>query len=139
MVKAIQTVSIVVFDRVKDSYRFLVLKKKGSWVGWQFPQGGIEKGESAEEAARREMKEETGLELSELHKTDLKSDYWYTEEGEKVHKFVQFWLGKADSDEEVEPSVEHSEARWVSFEEAVEMLKYNKEEFKKAHKMLLER
>jgi putative (di)nucleoside polyphosphate hydrolase len=42
--------------------RVLVFRRRDtSLQGWQFPQGGIEKGESPKQALKRELKEETGI------------------------------------------------------------------------------
>ena len=38
-----------------DGEDFLILKKKGSWEGWQFVQGKIDEGESEEQAVLREL------------------------------------------------------------------------------------
>ena len=46
---------------IYDNDQFLILKKQGNWVGWQFVQGGIDEGETEEEACLREIQEETGL------------------------------------------------------------------------------
>ena len=38
------------------------MKRKKHWVGWEFPKGGVDKGESPRETAIRETKEECGQE-----------------------------------------------------------------------------
>ena len=45
---------------------FLLAKRKGVKRGWQFPQGGIDKGETPQEALYRELKEEIGTDEVEI-------------------------------------------------------------------------
>ncbi len=53
----------IVFRRFPDGIKFLLLKRKNYSDWWEFPKGGIEKGETAERAALREVSEESGLKL----------------------------------------------------------------------------
>ena len=46
--------------------RVVLIKRKNDPPGWAIPGGFIDYGESAEDAARREMREETNLEISDL-------------------------------------------------------------------------
>jgi dATP pyrophosphohydrolase len=133
MTKIIQTIVAIVFD--KDE--FLILKKKGTWVGWQFVQGAKEKGEDWDTAVKREVEEETGLKAVEvIKKLDIKADYWFKWEGELTHKFLTFFLVKADKKDKVKVSVEHSDYKWCSYKEALKELKYNKKEFAQAYRTL---
>lgn len=57
---------------------------------WMVPGGGIEDGESSIEAAIREVKEETGLDI------EIERMLWFVEEtGERGQRFVNFFLAKA--------------------------------------------
>ncbi len=51
----------------KSTGKVLVLDRRGSWAGLTFPGGHVEKGEPFYDAAAREAKEETGLDVSDLH------------------------------------------------------------------------
>ena len=97
---------------------------------WQLPKGIVDPGESPEITAVREVREEAGIE------TDLLSlietiEYWYrsTKYGKPVrfHKFVHFYLLSYRSGKVTEHDHEVAEARWVSFEEAMEMLAFKSE------------
>ena len=133
MVKVIQAIVAIIYD--KDN--FLILKKKGKWVGWQFVQGGKKKNESWEDAVKREVFEETGLKnVKVIKKLDFKRDYWFVWKGEKIHKFLTFFLVEANKKNKVKISVEHSDYKWRKYKKALEDIKYGKDEFKKAVKEL---
>jgi 8-oxo-dGTP diphosphatase len=95
---------------------------------WQLPKGHIEMGETAEQAALREVREETGVTgrvvapLSEV-------EYWFVEKGaRRVHKRVDYFLldyvsgSAADFD-----TREVSGAEWFSWEEGIAKLSFDNE------------
>jgi 8-oxo-dGTP pyrophosphatase MutT (NUDIX family) len=90
------------------------------------PKGHPEPGESAADAARREVREETGLDAELVEKID-DIRYWYSRDGDRVMKIVSFFLFRyrsgrvADHDHEVES------AGWIPLEEAPERLAYASE------------
>jgi 8-oxo-dGTP pyrophosphatase MutT (NUDIX family) len=90
------------------------------------PKGHPEPGESAQEAAQREVREETGLVATPVEKLgDVR--YWYARDGDRVLKIVSFFLFRyrsgrlEDHDDEVE------EALWIPLEEAPARLAYRGE------------
>jgi len=119
-----------------DKDDFLILKRKGNWIGWQFCQGRIEEGESEEQAVLRELKEETNLDGEIVKKLDMEYDYRFQSDGENIHKFLTFFLVKVDKEKEVKIDVEHSEWKWVDYETALEMIKFNKDKFEQAYEQL---
>lgn len=102
----VEVVVIVPTRRAPDGSRVLAL-----------PKGHVDPGETALQAAEREVREETGVlgglvcELGEVR-------YWYRRGGRTVPKVVSFFLfsylsgDTADHDDEVE------EARWIGLTEA---------------------
>jgi 8-oxo-dGTP pyrophosphatase MutT (NUDIX family) len=90
------------------------------------PKGHPDAGESAADAAWREVREETGLEGELVEKLD-DIRYWYVRGGERVMKIVSFFLFRyrrgsvADHDHEVE------EALWIPLDEARDRLAYKGE------------
>ena len=90
------------------------------------PKGHVEPGESEEEAAAREVREEAGVEAEMVEKLG-EVRYWYQRDGKRIAKRVAFYLfdyragDPADHDSEVEV------ARWMPLAEAVEALSYNGE------------
>jgi 8-oxo-dGTP pyrophosphatase MutT (NUDIX family) len=91
------------------------------------PKGHPDQGESAAEAARREVREETGLEAELVEKLD-DIRYWYARGGERVMKIVSFFLFRyrAGSIEDHDHEVE--EALWIPLEEAPDRLAYKGEQ-----------
>lgn len=87
---------------------------------WSLPKGKLDGGESHEEAALREVHEETGLrctlgpELSSQQYTDRKGR----------PKTVRWWTMAVVEDEGLTPSDEVDERRWVPVAEADRLLDY---------------
>jgi 8-oxo-dGTP pyrophosphatase MutT (NUDIX family) len=87
------------------------------------PKGGPRYGETAEQTAAREVREETGVQVSVRERLgDI--HYWYRRSGKRILKTVHFFLcdyvagDTADHDHEVD------EARWMPLEEAVTALTF---------------
>jgi 8-oxo-dGTP pyrophosphatase MutT (NUDIX family) len=101
----------------------LVIAPAGRPQVTTLPKGGAKPGESNEETAAREVREETGLHVQILERLgDV--EYWYRRGGRRVFKTVGFYLcdyvsgDTADHDDEVE------EARWMPLERARTELSY---------------
>src|SRR3954465_6104457 len=119
--KHIRASGAVVFRRTPRGVRLLVLR---AYNNWDFPKGLVESGEDMLSAAKREVKEETGL-------TDV--DYPFGDEFKDTlpygsNKIAPYCLAEtAGQAREVPVSTalgrpEHHEFRWVSFDEAEGLL-----------------
>lgn len=97
---------------------------------WQLPKGIVDKGESPEAAALREVQEETGVEGEIVERID-RIEYWYLskEQSERVryHKFVYFYLLRYKSGDVADHDDEVNEARWVEIDDAIKMLAFESE------------
>lgn len=128
---------IVVFLKEKE-FKFLVLHYAEGH--WDLPKGHIEEGETEEQAALRETKEETGIAVDIEKGFREEIAYFFTGRNhENIRKNVVFFLGKA-THKLVELSVEHIGFEWLDYEGAVKKVTYDsaKEVLKKA-KAFLER
>ena len=87
------------------------------------PKGHLDEGETAIEAARREIREETGIVAEPVDELgDVR--YWYMREGRRVHKAVVFFLFRYSSGDTVDHDDEVLEARWMAIEQAQKALTY---------------
>ena len=102
--------------------------RSGGEEVWALPKGWVEKGEDLEQAAVREVMEETGLEAKILRKlTEIAYEFYSSADRTRISKTVHLFLleyvrgNTADHDEEVE------EARWFPLQEAMRTLTYKNE------------
>jgi 8-oxo-dGTP pyrophosphatase MutT (NUDIX family) len=111
----------VVFRRTAGGVRLLVLR---AYKNWDFPKGRVEAGESELDAARRECTEETGLTELDFPFGDAHRDTVPYAGG----KVARYFLAETQVEAitlPVSPELgrpEHHEWRWVSFDEAEELL-----------------
>lgn len=90
---------------------------------WSLPKGHIEVGETAEQAAVREVEEETGIAgeiLAELGTID----FWFVAEGRRIHKTVRHYLLRRVGGELSDADVEVDEVAWVPLPEIRGQLAY---------------
>lgn len=99
---------------------------------WDFAKGKIEAGETKEEAALRELFEETGLH-TELDPEFIHSiAYNFVDRGGgSIRKTVYFFLGRVNNEQQVMLSHEHKDFVWLPYDKA-----YSKMTFDTARQVL---
>jgi 8-oxo-dGTP pyrophosphatase MutT (NUDIX family) len=90
------------------------------------PKGHIDPGESAAEAAAREVREETGVVGTLVEKID-DIRYWYVRDGTRVLKVVSFFLFRYRSGSVRDHDHEVDSAEWVPLAQAPKLLSYRGE------------
>ncbi len=90
---------------------------------WSLPKGKLDKGEDFEQAALREVEEETGI-RAELVR-ELPSTRYEDSKGRP--KVVRYWEMRPLDKGEFEPNDETDELRWVTPEEAAGLLSYDRD------------
>jgi len=90
------------------------------------PKGHPEDGESAADAALREVREEAGVDSRLVDKLgDVR--YWYMRDGRRIAKVVSFFLLEYVSGEVADHDREVQDARWLALERAARELTYKGE------------
>lgn len=102
----------------------LVAVQRARHDDWSLPKGHIEEGESREEAALREVEEETGIRARIVQPLAEITYFYRRKDGSLIRKVVHHHLMEAETEELGDPNWEVSEARWVSFAEAQDLLSY---------------
>jgi len=124
-------VLVIPFRKVSSGYEFCLMKRSDANY-WQFVAGGAEDNETPLEAARRESHEEAGLPLSsEVIALDsmccvpanIFRDWKQWPEGTYVVK--EFAFAVRVLNESIKLSNEHTESQWLSYDEAMKLLKWD--------------
>ncbi len=142
MKRAFSAGGVIFYKKQNQHYYLLLLNKhKKDKEHWDFPKGLIEKGEKAEEAARQEIQEETGLTNFDFipgFRKDIQ--YFFKDNKDLVFKQVSYFLVRANTDQ-VKISWEHKGYLWLPFNEAKKRLthKNSQEILEAAEKFLNEK
>ena len=112
----------------KKKFEFLIQKRKLHWKGYEFPKGGINGKESLIRAVKREISEETGLDIIKLKNHRRSGRYLYEKElKDRPGVIGQTWslysaevsLGNVRLDKR-----EHYSSEWLSFASAKKKLTF---------------
>ena len=95
----------------------------GKRILWSLPKGHIEEGETPEQAALREVAEETGIE-SAIERSLGVIDFWFMAGGKRIHKTVHHYLFRETGGILAPQESEVDEVGWFPLSEIVERLAY---------------
>lgn len=139
----------IVYKKEEDKLLILVAQHS-QHHGWVFPKGLIEDkketksasakgfGETKEETALREVKEETGV-IGKILKPLTPTVYWYVFEKEKIRKTVYFFLMEYTAGDIKEHDFEMENVEWLPVDEVEKRLTYksDKEVWQEAKKLVV--
>lgn len=90
---------------------------------WNLPKGTPDDGETIEETARREVREETGLEV-EIEAPLGHIEYWFYGSSRRIHKRVYFFLMSERGGEFSNHDPEFDVVEWFAIDQAFESLTF---------------
>lgn len=122
----------LVVERHVSGHRAAVIlrRNRAGRLEMCLPKGHLEGSETPEEAAVREIREETGIHGT-VRRTLGVIDYWFSGEDRRVHKVVHHFLLRADGGlitAADDPDGEAEDARWIPLTELPDRLAYPNEQ-----------
>lgn len=115
--------SLFAIRKVEGNHEVLLLQREKTLVGeWCQIAGSIEEGEYAWQTALRELNEETGLRPYALYSADVCEQFY--DVSRNIIMMGPVFVGFIDVDAKVSLNHEHSDYRWVDFEEAFGMVPF---------------
>nr|WP_018142884.1 NUDIX hydrolase [Alloscardovia criceti] len=118
----------LIFDD-KDRVAIIARHSRSGHLEWCLPKGHIEKGETPDQTAVREIHEETGI-IGEVVDSIATIDYWFTGDSQRVHKLVHHYALRMTGGYltvEGDPDHEAEDATWVKFDDLTDVLSYPNE------------
>ena len=110
----------------KEGDRAEVLLIKDKYGNWTWPKGHLEEGETPQQAAIREITEETGLSKIILDELAGVQEYVYRLDETEIFKTVYIYLVRSLPGEKIRIQVEEIDgAEWFSVQDAVDKIEYS--------------
>lgn len=114
------TVDSVVFCKVSNKFKVLLIQRKNDPFKdqWALPGGFVDEGEDLEVAAKRELLEETGVVVQSMEQVQA---FGKPGRDPRGHTISIAFLSRIFTEEELEPSDDARDARWVDIENIMDM------------------
>jgi 8-oxo-dGTP pyrophosphatase MutT (NUDIX family) len=118
----------VVYRREGDEIEIVLASRRTrrGELAWGLAKGGIERGETHEDAAVREVLEETGY-TAEIEASLGDTRYFYVWEDTRIRKTVHFFLMRCTGGDPADRDDEMEEVRWFPLERALKRAAYKGE------------
>lgn len=122
----------IVFRKTTGKILWLIRRGKANPkyqgpLGWNFPHGGLNAGETMEQAALRETAEEAGIRAKIIAKLPISRFFYTNKERQKVRKFITYFLMEWLEDLSVGFGSETEEIKWLEKDAAINLLAYKNE------------
>ena len=118
----------LVLDRSSTPWKAALIARvdrRGRLI-WSLPKGHVEAGETNEQAAIREVEEETGIQSSVLMLLGT-IDFWFMAEEKRIHKTVHHFILDAQGGDLSDEDREVDEVAWIPIDEVEGKLAYSDE------------
>jgi ADP-ribose pyrophosphatase YjhB (NUDIX family) len=118
----------VVLDLTADPPAVALIARhdRRSRLLWSLPKGHVEEGETPEQAALREVFEETGL-VGRIVAPLGVIDFWFVVEDKRIHKTVHHFVIEAIGGELSDEDLEVEAVEWIPYDQVVRRLAYGDE------------
>lgn len=113
--------ALVVLAAFEEGYKILLLKRSKE-AYWCHVAGRIEKNEAAWQTVVRELTEETSIKTKNLYSASY-IDRFYEHQYNRIN-LVPVFVTYVDSDVAIQLNHEHTEYRWCSIDEAMELVDF---------------
>lgn len=114
------TVDSVVFCKVNNKFKVLLIQRKKDPFKnqWALPGGFVEEGEDLETAAKRELKEETGVKIDSMEQVQA---FGKPGRDPRGHTISIAFLSRIFCEEDLAPSDDAKDAKWFAVEKLHDM------------------
>lgn len=114
------TVDSVMFCKSNNQFKVLLIQRKNEPFKdqWALPGGFVDEGEDLETAAKRELKKETGVVVKSMEQVQAFGNPGRDPRG---HTISIAFLSRIFCEEDLTPSDDAKDARWVQVEDLLEM------------------
>ena len=136
-------VAAIVFRKDKGRTKYLLLKRKLNWKGWEILKGGCKLFESEDKCLKREIKEEIGMSEFSVKKTKIFNKFKYQKLFQKDNRLYsgarhRIYLVEVFSKRIKIDKKEHSGFKWVLQKEALKIIAWDDQRkiFKRVTKKL---
>lgn len=124
-------VAIIAYKKSRGSRRFLILKRKKNWDGWEIPKGHLEE-DDYNKTVEIELDEEAGIgkeNIENIEALEEDVEWSFDDDGEEVKREYRGFLVKISDEAFVDtsenPSDEHETGFFMKYEDVESLLTYD--------------